>query len=198
MQFYSEVDGHGSVGQEVTVTVEQGASVSEIATVLKDNGVIQYDWLFKLYTKYSGRAGGLQYGDFQVHAGMSYNDIITTLSEQKVFRETVRVTIPEGTTAVGVAQIFVDQGLVDSVETFLNCAEGKDVPISVSMNSGTRSRTMRAVCSSAKAISSRTRMNSIPMPVCMTSWTGCTVNSTPRPPALWPPLRKRGRPWTKW
>lgn len=126
MQFYSEVDGHGSVGQEVTVSVEQGSSVADIAAVLKQNNIIKYDWLFKLYTKYSGRASGLQYGDFQVHAGMSYNDIITTLSEQKVFRDTVRVTIPEGTTAVGIAQIFVDQGLVDSVDTFLNCAEGKD------------------------------------------------------------------------
>ena len=126
MQFYSEVDGHGSVGQEVTVTVNQGSSVADIASVLKQNNVIKYDWLFKLYTKYSGRASGLQYGDFQVHSGMSYNDIITTLSEQKVFRDTVRVTIPEGTTAVGVAQIFVDQGLVDGVDTFLNCAEGKD------------------------------------------------------------------------
>ena len=30
----------------------------------------------------------------------------------------MNVTIPEGTTAVGVAQIFVDAGLVDDVDTF--------------------------------------------------------------------------------
>ena len=69
---------------------------------------------------------GLQYGDFELYPGRGYNDIITALSEQKVRRQTTRVTIPEGTTAVAVAQLFVDQGLVDSVETFLDCANGTD------------------------------------------------------------------------
>lgn len=124
--FYKEVDGQGGRGQEQVVTIEQGSTVADIASVLKQEGIIQYDWLFKYYAKYSGRAGNMQYGDFQLHSGMSYNEIITALSEQKVFRETVRVTIPEGTTAVGIAQLFVDQGLVDSVQTFLDCAEGND------------------------------------------------------------------------
>lgn len=125
-QFYKEIDGRGNRGQEQVVTIEQGSSVSDIASVLKQNQIIQHDWLFKYYAQYSGRAGNMQYGDFQLYAGMSYNDIITALSEQKVFRETVRVTIPEGTTAVGIAQLFVEQGLVDSVEAFLDCAEGND------------------------------------------------------------------------
>ena len=108
-----------------TVSIEQGSSVSSIATQLKDAGIIQYDWLFKQYAKYSGKADGIQYGDFTLRSGMSYNDIIKTLSEV-VRRATTDVTIPEGTTAVGVAQIFVDAGLVDDVDTFLNCANGTD------------------------------------------------------------------------
>ena len=58
-------------------------------------------------------------------AGMAYNDIIKALSVV-TRRATVNVTIPEGTTAVGVAQIFVDAGLVDDVDTFLSCANGSD------------------------------------------------------------------------
>ena len=103
----------------------EGSSVAGIATQLKDAGVIQYDWLFKQYVKYSGKAGEIQYGDFEVQSGMAYNDIIKALSVV-TRRATVNVTIPEGTTAVGVAQIFVDAGLVDDVDTFLSCANGND------------------------------------------------------------------------
>lgn len=125
MQFYGEIDGKTELGAEQTVSIEQGSSVGKIATQLKDAGIIQYDWLFKQYAKYSGKAEGIQYGDFTLRPGMDYNSIIQTLS-QEVRRPTANVTIPEGTTAVGVAQIFVDAGLVDSVDTFLNCANGTD------------------------------------------------------------------------
>ena len=125
LQFYNEVDGGTDLGTEQTVTIAQGSSVSSIATQLKDEGIIEHDWLFKQYVKYSGKADGIQYGDFTLRSGMSYNDIIKTISEV-VRRATTNITIPEGTTAVGVAQIFVDAGLVDDVDTFLNCANGTD------------------------------------------------------------------------
>lgn len=123
---YSELDGGTELGTEQTFTVAQGSSVSAIAAQLKEQGIIEYDWLFKYYTKYSGKAEGLQFGDFALRSGMSYNAIITALSEQQVHRQTTNITIPEGTTAVAIAQIFVDKGLVDSVDTFLNCANGTD------------------------------------------------------------------------
>lgn len=125
MQFYGEIDGSSELGAEQTITIEQGSSVGNIAAQLKEAGIIQYDWLFKEYVKYSGKAEGIQYGDFTLRSGMDYNSIIQTIS-QEVRRPTTNVTIPEGTTAVGVAQIFVDAGLVDSVDTFLNCANGTD------------------------------------------------------------------------
>lgn len=125
MQFYSEIDGSTELGSEQTITIEQGSSVGSIASQLKEAGIIQYDWLFKEYVKYSGKAAGIQYGDFALRSGMDYNTIIQTIS-QEVRRPTANITIPEGTTAVGVAQIFVNAGLVDSVDTFLNCANGTD------------------------------------------------------------------------
>ena len=125
MQFYGEIDGSTELGTEQTVTIEQGSSVGTIASQLKEAGIIHYDWLFKEYVKYSGKAGGIQYGDFALRPGMDYNTIIQTIS-QEVRRPTTNITIPEGTTAVGVAQIFVNAGLVDSVDTFLNCANGTD------------------------------------------------------------------------
>ena len=125
MRLYDEVDGGSVLGEEQTITVEQGSSVGAIAAQLKEAGIIQYDWLFKEYVQLSGKASGIQYGDFALRSGMDYNSIIQALS-QETRRPTTDITIPEGTTAVGVAQIFVDAGLVDSVDTFLSCANGLD------------------------------------------------------------------------
>ena len=125
MRLYDEVDGGSVLGEEQTITVEQGSSVGAIAAQLKEAGIIQYDWLFKEYVQLSGKASGIRYGDFALRSGMDYNSIIQALS-QETRRPTTDITIPEGTTAVGVAQIFVDAGLVDSVDTFLSCANGLD------------------------------------------------------------------------
>ena len=122
---YQELSGGGKTGAEQEFVVEQGSSISAIAVDLKEQGVIEYDWLFKLYAKYSGKASNVQYGTFQLSPGMSYNEIISTLSVQNVFRKTVMVTFPEGTTSVGIAQIMEQNGLCDMQE-FLDCANGVD------------------------------------------------------------------------
>lgn len=126
MKFYQELDGKSTQGTEMTFEVEQGASVAAIAASLKEQGIIEYDWLFRYYAQYSGKSGGLQYGSFYVRPGMSYNEILNILSVQQAHRKTTNITIPEGSTAVAVAQIFVDAGLVGSVDEFLACANGTD------------------------------------------------------------------------
>ena len=82
-QFYAELDGQGTLGEVQTITVPEGSSVSSIATQLKDSGIIQYDWLFKQYVKYSGKAGEIQYGSFEVQSGMAYNEIIKALPSHR-------------------------------------------------------------------------------------------------------------------
>lgn len=122
--FYNELSGLSERGQEQEFVVEQGSSVAAIASQLKEEGVIEYDWLFKLYAKYSGKASGMQYGTFAVRRGMSYNEIIKTLSVQQR-RATTRVTFPEGSTAVAIAQAMEAAGLC-TVDEFLSCANGWD------------------------------------------------------------------------
>ena len=127
MQLYGELAGSGDsvMGEAVTVEVAEGANASSIADQLEENGVIQNGWLFKLYARYSGKASDLQPGPVELRAGMSYNEILDAISEQRVFRNTTTVTFPEGSTAVAIAQLMVDKGLVDSVDQFLACANGE-------------------------------------------------------------------------
>lgn len=127
MQLYGELAGSGDsvMGEAVTVEIAEGANASSIADQLEENGVIQNGWLFKLYARYSGKASDLQPGPVELRAGMSYNEILDAISEQRVFRNTTTVTFPEGSTAVAIAQLMVDNGLVDSVDQFLACANGE-------------------------------------------------------------------------
>ena len=127
MQLYGELAGSGDsvMGEAVTVEVAEGANASSIADQLEENGVIQNGWLFKLYARYSGKASNLQPGPVELRAGMSYNEILDAISEQRVFRNTTTVTFPEGSTAVAIAQLMVDSGLVDSVDQSLACANGE-------------------------------------------------------------------------
>ena len=128
MQLYAEIDGSstgGVMGDAVSLEIADGANATTIAELLEENGVIENGWLFRLYASYSGKAAGLQPGPVELRAGMSYNEILNALSQQRVFRSTATVTFPEGSTAVAIAQLMVDNGLCDSVEQFLACANGE-------------------------------------------------------------------------
>ena len=120
----SEISGSGKTAEPVTVSIEQGSGVSAIAQKLKSAGVIRSAQLFRWYVKQQGAAAKLQYGDFELTPGSSYDALITALSTYAK-AETVRVTIPEGTTAIAIAQKMEDAGLC-SAEDFLKEANEGD------------------------------------------------------------------------
>ena len=120
----SEIHGSSKSGTAVTVSIQQGSGVAAIANKLKDAGVIRSAYLFRWYVWEKGAAAKLQYGDFELTTGSSYDALISTLS-QYARAETVRVTIPEGTTAIAIAQKMEAAGLC-SAEDFLKEANEGD------------------------------------------------------------------------
>ena len=120
----SEINGKDETGESVEFVVEQGSGASAIASDLKEAGIISSVKLFKYYLKKTGSGSSLQYGTFTLASGMSYDEIIAVLS-QTVSKETVTLTIPEGTTAYAIAQMMEEAGLC-SAEDFLACANGED------------------------------------------------------------------------
>ena len=121
---YNEIHGNGKPGTEVTVSIRQGSGVAAIAQELKDAGVIRSAYLFRWYVGHKGAAAKLQYGDFALTTGSAYDDIISALSTYAK-AETVRITIPEGTTAIAIARKMEDAGLC-SAEDFLKEANEGD------------------------------------------------------------------------
>ena len=118
-----EINGSASAGKTVSVSIQQGSGVSAIAQKLKDAGVIRSAYLFRWYVGQKGTAAKLQYGDFALTPGTGYDDLITALSTYAK-AETVRVTIPEGTTAIAIAQKMESAGLCTAEEFLKEANEG--------------------------------------------------------------------------
>ncbi len=122
---HNEISGNGRPGTEVTVSIPQGSGVSVIAQKLKDAGVIRSAYLFRWYVGQKGAASKLQYGDFTLQkSACSYDAIIAVLSTYAK-AETVRVTIPEGTTAIAIAQKMEAAGLCSAEDFLKEANEGR-------------------------------------------------------------------------
>lgn len=118
-----EIDGRTG-GKTVTVTIQQGSGVATIAKELKKAGVIRFPQLFRWYVGKQGAAAKLQYGAFELTVGESYPDLIGALSAYAK-AESVRLTFPEGTTALAMAQKMEEAGLC-TAEEFLEEANTGD------------------------------------------------------------------------
>jgi hypothetical protein len=123
---YNEINGNGGKpGAEVTVSIPQGSGVAAIAKELKEAGVIRSAYLFRWYVGHKGAAGKLQYGDFTLQTGgYSYDGLITELSAYAK-ADSVRLTFPEGTTAIAIARKMEEAGLC-TAEEFLEEANTGD------------------------------------------------------------------------
>ena len=122
---HNEISGNGRPGTEVTVSIPQGSGVSVIAQRLKDAGVIRSAYLFRWYVGHKGAAAKLQYGDFTLQTGANAYDAIIAVLSQYAKADTVRITIPEGTTAIAIARKMEEAGLC-SAEDFLKEANEGD------------------------------------------------------------------------
>lgn len=88
----------------MTVTVDEGASVDEIARQLQEQEVITSAFFFKIYTKLSDSV--LQAGTFELAKGMSIRSVARVLGYAQA--EEVQVTIPEGFTAAQIGEVIAE------------------------------------------------------------------------------------------
>jgi uncharacterized YceG family protein len=87
--------GGGSGSGVVTVTIPQGASVSDIGDVLAKDKVVSSSFFFELRARLAGDSGDLKPGIYRLKKGMSYSAALDAL-KQGVAPNVVRIVIPEG------------------------------------------------------------------------------------------------------
>lgn len=109
--------GLGKSSRLVDVEIPQGASTVQIATILKENGIIDQPLIFRLYSKVTKADGTYQPGTFALSADMGYSGIIDELQNAKP-RESITVTIPEGKTVEDIAAILEEKKVCSSTEFY--------------------------------------------------------------------------------
>lgn len=77
--------------RNVTVTIPSGASVSEIAVKLKEQGVIRSTWAFEWYIRNKNVRDQLQAGTYSLRPNQSVSDIVTVLTQGKVATDLVTI-----------------------------------------------------------------------------------------------------------
>lgn len=84
----------GQLNEDVTVIVPQGASLSRIAQLLEEEGVIRYPRVFTYIIQAKDKTVALQAGEYQFEAGITPNQAFKKLMEGNTLIR--QLTIPEG------------------------------------------------------------------------------------------------------
>ena len=110
-----------------TITVTKDDDLDSVTDKLKDEGLIQYKWLFKLFGKVAHAEDKIGIGDHELNTTMDYSALINHMrsSSGALTSETVRVTIHEGATVKQTIELLAEYG-VNTVEELTDAAANYD------------------------------------------------------------------------
>lgn len=117
------------VKDEVTaqVTIPENATLSEVAGILEEKGLIEYPSIFRMYIGFKNRDAdpplSFKAGDYELKSTLNYDQIVSLIKNRKT-RGIVTITIPEGYSVDDIIELFTSQGIgtregfVDAINNF--------------------------------------------------------------------------------
>ncbi|MEN6316862.1 MAG: endolytic transglycosylase MltG [Clostridiaceae bacterium] len=107
----------------VEFVIERGASTTQIAKNLMDQGLIKNESIFKLLSKINGYDMTYQSGTHIISKKLSYDDIMRVLSSEPATR---MVTIPEGKTFLQAVDILYEKKIIKDKASFIKAANTEE------------------------------------------------------------------------
>ena len=95
------------------VTVGEETTVKEISETLKDQGIIEYPFLFRLFCAMTGASDEITPGNYTLTTDMDYRALVTNLSASSATKVKISVTIPEGYTVDQIFELLESKGVAD-------------------------------------------------------------------------------------
>lgn len=96
------------------VEIPENATISEVSTILKANGIIEYPGVFRAYIGFKNRDSAtplaFKAGQHELSSKLNYDQIVSLIRDRKA-RGIVKITIPEGYTVDDIINLFVSQGI---------------------------------------------------------------------------------------
>ncbi|OXM86793.1 endolytic transglycosylase MltG [Paenibacillus rigui] len=104
-----------SSSESERVTIAPGTGPVKIAGALEQSGIIRNAQVFTYYLKYKEQGSKFQAGEYEMHPGMTYAEIIDMLNKGLVVKEQgTKLTVPEGFTVRQTADKIQQQFGIDS------------------------------------------------------------------------------------
>jgi UPF0755 protein len=125
--FMDEYEGTATSygGEDVEVTIPANTTIKEAADILKDAGLIQYKYAFRLRMTGSQYKNSLQPGTYTLNTGMSTLEMIKTLCYVESTRTVLyTLTVPEGFTLEQIADRCESLGFCTADEFLAECKSG--------------------------------------------------------------------------
>lgn len=121
--FFAPVGGGNTV---YTVQITSGASVSKIASILEENGIIRSKTIFKFFVDFNDMSAKLRAGTYDLRKSMTMEEIMLTLSRGDGTGLVTKFTIVEGTTIDDIIAQFVDDRILVKSDEFSELCEVGD------------------------------------------------------------------------
>ncbi|HUW60940.1 MAG TPA: endolytic transglycosylase MltG, partial [Candidatus Bathyarchaeia archaeon] len=110
---YQHVIQPGVAGENIRVTVPEGATGREVGQILAQNGLIEHKLLFRLALRLDKTPQSIKHGRYTLPKGLSALELLEMLQKgaPNVFDplempDELKVTVPEGLTIAQAAQLF--------------------------------------------------------------------------------------------
>lgn len=92
------------------------ADIGQVADILKENGLIEFKPLFKLFAGFTGAKTKMAAGTYELNTDMDYRAIISSMSAGSASRSEISVTIPEGYTVEQIFQLLEEKGVATAAD----------------------------------------------------------------------------------
>lgn len=100
----------------ITITSSDVGNIDAIADKLYNAGLIQYKQLFRFYASLSNADKKISAGTFELNTLFDYNALVKGMSATSSYRETVKVTIPEGYTCAQIFALLEESGVCSAAD----------------------------------------------------------------------------------
>ena len=110
---YQHVTQPGVAGENVRVTIPEGATGREVGKILAQNGLIEHELLFRLAMRLDKTPQSIKHGRYTLPKGLSALELLEMLKkgapavyDPLEMPDELKVTVPEGLTIAQTAQLF--------------------------------------------------------------------------------------------
>jgi UPF0755 protein len=102
----TDVLGLGKEDSVVQVTIPEGYKIGDVADILHENGLIRYEFLFKIYADFSDAQDKIKDGTYALNTNYDYRALVNGMTSKGGNRVEINVTIPEGFTLAQIFKLF--------------------------------------------------------------------------------------------